>query len=70
MRVDLPDGPTVRGKTGSSGAWTGGAFATGDLKRHVVYTVRPVPGTSGQAQRARVLELATAAFADRGAASR
>ncbi|MET3985430.1 serine hydrolase domain-containing protein [Streptomyces sp. PvR034] len=65
MKVDLPGGATVWGKTGSSGtAWTSGMFATRDLSRHLVYALNPRPEAPGALQRKRVVDLATAAFSN------
>lgn len=71
MKVDLPNGVTVWGKTGSmvstGAAWTDGMFATRDLNRHIVYALNPKADAPGQAQRKRVVELVTAGFSDQPA---
>lgn len=44
MRVALPDGVTVWGKTGSTFGYTDGMFATRDLRRRLAYSFNPVTG--------------------------
>ncbi|MER7585137.1 serine hydrolase domain-containing protein [Kitasatospora sp. NPDC097691] len=60
MRVTLPDGVTVWGKTGSTFGYTDGMFATRDLKRRLVYSFNPVTG--GGNDRRLVNQIISAAF--------
>ncbi|MEU3750047.1 MULTISPECIES: serine hydrolase domain-containing protein [Streptomyces] len=62
MGIDL-NGHRVWGKTGSSGGWTSGVFATTDPHRRVTYTLRPDPKATPEAQRDRVVEVVGAALA-------
>ncbi|CAM5320825.1 serine hydrolase domain-containing protein [Streptomyces narbonensis] len=62
MGIDL-DGTRVWGKTGSSGGWTSGVFATTDPHRRVTYTLRPDATATPEAQRDRVVEVVGAALA-------
>ncbi|MFD8973351.1 serine hydrolase domain-containing protein [Streptomyces sp. NPDC059593] len=64
MGLDL-NGTKVWGKTGSSGGWTSGVFATTDPHRRVVYTLRPDAEATPKAQRDRVETLVGAALNDR-----
>ncbi|MFD3662179.1 serine hydrolase domain-containing protein [Streptomyces sp. NPDC058659] len=61
MGLDL-NGTKVWGKTGSSGGWTSGVFATTDPKRRVVYTLRPDALATPEAQRDRVVAVVGAAL--------
>ncbi|MFD0148409.1 serine hydrolase domain-containing protein [Streptomyces sp. NPDC055721] len=61
MGLDL-NGTKVWGKTGSSGGWTSGVFATTDPHRRVVYTLRPDAEATPKAQRDRVETLVGAAL--------
>ncbi|WP_424216301.1 serine hydrolase domain-containing protein (plasmid) [Streptomyces sp. BI20] len=63
MRVDLGGGVVAWGKTGTMGPWTGGAFATKDLTRKVVYQTRPHPGAAGTAIQERLTTLAAKSLA-------
>ncbi|RFU41705.1 class A beta-lactamase-related serine hydrolase [Actinomadura logoneensis] len=47
MRVTLPNGVTVWGKTGSRPGYTSGMFATRDLRRVAVYSLNPTGGKDG-----------------------
>ncbi|MFE1904531.1 serine hydrolase domain-containing protein [Streptomyces gardneri] len=65
MGIDL-NGTRVWGKTGSSGGWTSGVFATtGPHQRRVAYTLRPDAEATPKAQRDRVETLVGAALDDR-----
>ncbi|MFE1550190.1 serine hydrolase domain-containing protein [Streptomyces sp. NPDC058718] len=64
MGLDL-NGTKVWGKTGSSGGWTSGVFATTDPHRRVVYTLRPDAEATPEAQRTRVETVVGAALNDR-----
>ena len=63
MGLDL-NGTKVWGKTGSSGGWTSGVFATTDPHRRVVYTLRPDAQATPEKQRARVVSVVRAALTD------
>ncbi|MFJ1550894.1 serine hydrolase domain-containing protein [Streptomyces sp. NPDC088246] len=60
MRVTLPDGVTVWGKTGSTFGYTDGMFATRDLRRRLAYSFNPVTG--GGNDLALVNQIVSAAF--------
>ncbi|MCX5114898.1 beta-lactamase family protein [Streptomyces sp. NBC_00378] len=60
MRVTLPDGATVWGKTGSTFGYTDGMFTTRDLRRRLVYSFNPTTG--GGNDLALVNRLVSAAF--------
>ncbi|OPG03693.1 hypothetical protein B1L11_39595 [Microbispora sp. GKU 823] len=60
MRVTLPDGVTVWGKTGSTFGYTDGMFTTRDLRRRLVYSFNPITG--GGNDFALVTRLIGAAF--------
>lgn len=61
MRVTLPGGVTVWGKTGSTFGYTDGMFATCDLRRHLVYSFNPTTGGGGN-DLALVNQIISAAF--------
>ncbi|MFF8836202.1 serine hydrolase domain-containing protein [Streptomyces sp. NPDC015130] len=61
MGIDL-DGTRVWGKTGSSGGWTSGVFATTAPQRRVTYVLRPDALATPQAQRERVETVVGAAL--------
>ncbi|MGW6394446.1 hypothetical protein ACWFR1_28985 [Streptomyces sp. NPDC055103] len=64
MGLDL-DGTRVWGKTGSSGGWTTGVFATpDDPNRRVVHTLRPDTRATPELQRERVVSVVRAALTD------
>ncbi|MFE7355593.1 serine hydrolase domain-containing protein [Streptomyces sp. NPDC057543] len=44
MRVTLPNGVTVWGKTGTTFGYTNGMFTTRDLRRRLVYSFNPTTG--------------------------
>ncbi|MGW3090616.1 serine hydrolase domain-containing protein [Streptomyces sp. NPDC001108] len=60
MRVALPGGVTVWGRTGSTFGYTSGMFTTRDLRRRLVYTFNPVTG--GGNDLALVNRMVSAAF--------
>ncbi|MFD8009349.1 serine hydrolase domain-containing protein [Streptomyces sp. NPDC058955] len=61
MGIEL-DGTRVWGKTGSSGGWTSGVFASAERHRRTVYAVRPDARATPAQQRARVEEVVAAAL--------
>ncbi|MEU7200944.1 serine hydrolase domain-containing protein [Streptomyces sp. NPDC045470] len=69
MGIEL-NGTKVWGKTGSSGGWTSGVFASTEQHRRTAYTLRPgTPATPAQ-QRARVEAVVKAALTDQSRAGR
>ncbi|MFF4098956.1 serine hydrolase domain-containing protein [Streptomyces sp. NPDC001903] len=67
MGIEL-NGTKVWGKTGSSGGWTSGVFASPEQRLRTVYTLRPDPLATPAQQRTRVESLVSAALGG-GAAS-
>ncbi|MEU4732786.1 serine hydrolase domain-containing protein [Streptomyces sp. NPDC023588] len=63
MGIEL-NGKKIWGKTGSSGGWTSGVFASTDDHRRTVYTLRPHPLSTPQQQRTRVEAVVKAALTD------
>ncbi|WP_051717083.1 serine hydrolase domain-containing protein [Streptomyces sp. NRRL F-5727] len=61
MGIEL-NGTKIWGKTGSSGGWTSGVFATTDHRRRTVYTLRPNPLATPQQQRTRIEAVVEAAL--------
>ncbi|MGW5369089.1 serine hydrolase domain-containing protein [Streptomyces sp. NPDC004009] len=61
MRVVLPNGVTVWGKTGSTFGYTNGMFATRDLRRRLGYSFNPTTG--GGNDLALVTRMLSSAFA-------
>ncbi|MFF9606169.1 serine hydrolase domain-containing protein [Streptomyces sp. NPDC014684] len=61
MRVTLPNGVTVWGKTGTTFGYTNGMFTTRDLRRRLVYSFNPTTG--GGNDLALVTRILSAAFA-------
>ncbi|MFD7665134.1 serine hydrolase domain-containing protein [Streptomyces sp. NPDC059788] len=61
MRIDL-DGVEVWGKTGFSGGWTSGIFASAGRHRRAVHLLRPGTGATPAQQRARVEAVVKAAL--------
>ncbi|WP_327350687.1 serine hydrolase domain-containing protein [Streptomyces sp. NBC_01304] len=59
QRTELPDGTVVWGKTGSYSGYTGGVFATRDLRRVLVYSLNP---TGRAPELPYVMRIAQAAF--------
>ncbi|WP_405708225.1 MULTISPECIES: serine hydrolase domain-containing protein [unclassified Streptomyces] len=64
MRVTLPDGVTVWGKTGSTFGYTDGMFTTRDLRRRLVYSFNPTTGGGNDFE--LVTRLVSATFNPRG----
>ncbi|MFJ5552165.1 serine hydrolase domain-containing protein [Streptomyces sp. NPDC093225] len=64
MRIEL-NGTEVWGKTGSSGGWTSGVFASAGQHRRTAYALRPDSRATPEAQRARVVEVVTAGLVGR-----
>ncbi|RMI46638.1 class A beta-lactamase-related serine hydrolase [Actinomadura harenae] len=62
MRVTLPNGVTVWGKTGARPGYTSGVFATRDLRRVSVYELNPTGNKDGS-ESPYVMRLAAAVFA-------
>ncbi|MFI9721242.1 serine hydrolase domain-containing protein [Streptomyces sp. NPDC052396] len=60
MRITLPNGVTVWGKTGSTFGYTDGMFATRDLQRRLVYSFNPI--SAGGNDAALVNKTVSAAF--------
>ncbi|MFE5535447.1 serine hydrolase domain-containing protein [Streptomyces sp. NPDC056492] len=56
------NGTKVWGKTGSSGGWTSGIFASTEQHRRTVYTLRPTTPATPAQQRARVEAVVKAAL--------
>ncbi|MFB7057450.1 serine hydrolase domain-containing protein [Streptomyces vinaceus] len=63
MGIEL-NGTRVWGKTGSSGGWTSGVFASTEQHRRTVYTLRPATPATPAQQRARVEAVVKAALTD------
>ncbi|MFF4321344.1 serine hydrolase domain-containing protein [Streptomyces sp. NPDC001568] len=63
MGIEL-NGTKVWGKSGSSGGWTSGVFASSDDHRRTVYALRPHPLATAQQQRTRVEAVVKAALTD------
>ncbi|MCX4792097.1 hypothetical protein OG369_40375 [Streptomyces sp. NBC_01221] len=61
MRIEL-NGTKVWGKTGSSGGWTSGVFASTEHRLRTVYTLRPDALATPAQQRARVESVVEAAL--------
>ncbi|MER6499207.1 serine hydrolase domain-containing protein [Streptomyces sp. NPDC001455] len=61
MRVTLPNGVTVWGKTGTTFGYTNGMFTTRDLRRRLVYSFNPTTG--GGNDLALVTRILSATFA-------
>lgn len=61
MRIDL-NGAEVWGKTGSSGGWTSGVFASAGQHRRSVHLLRPGTEATSAQQRARVEAVVKAAL--------
>lgn len=61
MEVQLPNGVTAWGKTGSRPGYTTGVFATTDLQRVIVYSLTPTGDKDGS-EMPLVLRIAAAAF--------
>ncbi len=61
MGIEL-NGTKIWGKTGSSGGWTSGVFASTDDHRRTVCTLRPNPLATPQQQRTRVEAVVGAAL--------
>lgn len=62
MRLTLPNGTTVWGKTGSRPGWDNGLFATRDLTRRLVYSLNPTGTGTRDQYTDYAVKLATAAF--------
>ncbi|MEV5506183.1 serine hydrolase domain-containing protein [Streptomyces orinoci] len=60
MRITMPNGLTVWGKTGSTFGYTDGMFATRDLRRRLIYSFNPISGGGNDA--ALVNKTVSAAF--------
>ncbi|MFD9306416.1 serine hydrolase domain-containing protein [Streptomyces sp. NPDC060048] len=63
MGIEL-NGTRVWGKTGSSGGWTSGVFASTEQHRRTVYALRPDSLATPEQQRDRVEAVVTAALTD------